>query len=342
MGLNRPPDPSADRAAGASRAPHADRVLQAAESAAAAAASPVAASWSRSVRLHGLSPDDTRRRGPVESPRLKEAGERIGAMGAVAADVMDRLFAAVGETGACVIFSDAGGLILDRRGAPGDDDDFARWGLWTGNDWSEGAEGTNGVGTCAIEERPVIVMREEHFHSRNIAMSCMGAPVFDHRGRLAAVLDVSSCRRDLTHGLAKLTAHAVADAARRIETESFQTASPGCRIVVAEGHGEGGAMLLAVDRDDLLVGATRRARRSLGLDDESFRSPRPLSDVLGERAEAGDFDSAERAEIRRALARAGGNASAAARGLGVSRATLYRRMARLGLDRSAARPAAAE
>lgn len=34
----------------------------------------------------------------------------------------------------------------------------------------------------------------------------------------------------------------------------------------------------------------------------------------------------------RALARAEGNVSAAARALGVGRATLYRRMARLGID----------
>ena len=163
----------------------------------------------------------------------------------------------------------------------------------------------------------------------------MGAPIFDHRGRLAAVLDVSTCRDDATEGIARLTAHAVADAARRIESDSFQAAFPDCRVVVAEGHGPGGAMLFAVDRDDLLVGATRKARRKLGLSDESFTTPSPLGDVMEGASGKSDLGDAERAEIRRALARAGGNASAAARDLGVSRATLYRRMARLGISRRA-------
>ncbi len=315
------------------RAAHADRVLRAVQSGSAAAGSSLAASWSRSLHYHGLSPDNIDRRDPLDQRGMREARERLGRMLTIAAGAMDRLFAAVGEAGCSVVLSNADGVILDRRGAPGDDDAFAGYGLWTGFDWSERAEGTNGVGTCLVEERPVIVYRDDHYHSRNVSMSCMGAPIFDQRGKLAGVLDVSSCRSDVTQSVARLTAYAVADAARRIEADAFQAAFPDCRIVVAEGHGRGGAALLAVDRDDLLVGATRKARRRLGLGDEDFRAPSPLGDVLDGPGDKSNLADAERAEIRRALARSGGNASAAARGLGVSRATLYRRMARLGLRR---------
>ncbi|WP_204314562.1 helix-turn-helix domain-containing protein, partial [Stenotrophomonas maltophilia] len=41
----------------------------------------------------------------------------------------------------------------------------------------------------------------------------------------------------------------------------------------------------------------------------------------------------ERAFLRRALARADGNATKAAKELGIGRATLYRRMERVGLQR---------
>ena len=55
------------------------------------------------------------------------------------------------------------------------------------------------------------------------------------RGQLAAALDVSSCRADLTEGFARLIAMAVADAARRIEAENFRLAFPKARILLAPG-----------------------------------------------------------------------------------------------------------
>ena len=43
--------------------------------------------------------------------------------------------------------------------------------------------------------------------------------------------------------------------------------------------------------------------------------------------------AAERSAVQQALARTGGNVSAAAEALGISRATLHRKIARLGLGR---------
>jgi transcriptional regulator of acetoin/glycerol metabolism len=158
----------------------------------------------------------------------------------------------------------------------------------------------------------------------------MGAPIFDHEGELGGVLDISSCRADLADAFVALLSDAVADAARRIETENFHSAYAQNRVVMA-GASEGGPMLLALDADDLVIGATRRARKSLGLSPESFADPRPARDILSVASGPHDLADAERGEIRRALAHAQGNASQAARDLGISRATLYRRMAMLGL-----------
>ena len=76
--------------------------------------------------------------------------------------------------------------------------------------------------------------------------------------------------------------------------------------------------------------ALRAARRALGLPREGEIRPRPASDLLHRDEGMRGFDKGERAAIARALARADGNASAAARALGIGRATLYRRMAKLG------------
>jgi transcriptional regulator of acetoin/glycerol metabolism len=309
---------------------HGENIRKTALSKRGPAASSVAASWSRSLLVHGLDPDIAPRPERTDESAYRLARERLGRLVAIAAPSMDRLFAAVGETGCSIVLTDAAGVIVERRGKPGDDDAFRDCGLWVGADWSEAREGTNGIGTCIVEQRPVTIHRDQHFHVSNTTISCMGAPIFDHEGELAGVLDISTYRADLAEPFAALLADAVVEAARRIEIENFQTAFAASRVVMA-GAPDGGPMLLALDRDDLVIGATRRARKSLGLSSACFDTPRPARDILANAAGPMDLLGAERAEIRRALAHAKGNASQAARDLGLSRATLYRRMARLGL-----------
>ena len=73
-------------------------------------------------------------------------------------------------------------------------------------------------------------------------------------------------------------------------------------------------------------------RRAFGLAPSGPVSPVPTVDLLGHDGGLSGFEKAERAAVMRALARADGNVSEAARALGVGRATLYRRMKRLGID----------
>lgn len=308
---------------------HGDKVREVALSS-GGAKSALTASWNRSLLVHGLDPESPQHANRLTNAEYHLARERMGALVHIAAPVMDRLFSAVGDSGCSVVLTDRAGIIIERRGKPGDDASFQHWGLWNGADWSESREGTNGIGTALVEQRPVTIHRDEHFYASNTAMSCMGAPVFDHEGELGGVLDISSCRADLADAFVALLSDAVADAARRIETENFHSAFAQNRIVMA-GASEGGPMLLALDADDLVVGATRRARKTLGLSPDSFAEPLPARDILSATAGPQDLAAAERSEIVRALAHAQGNASQAARDLGISRATLYRRMALLGL-----------
>jgi transcriptional regulator of acetoin/glycerol metabolism len=248
----------------------------------------------------------------------------------VAAPVLDEMFRAVGRSGCGLVLSDAEGVILETRTAAGDADAFCRTGLVEGARWGEAEEGTNGIGTCLFEDQPVIIQRDQHFASRNIGISCMDAPVHDPEGRLVAALDVSSCRMDHGPAMAEMIASLVRDAARRIERDYFCRHFADRRILFLADDAASGTALLAVDRDDLVVGASRAARLRLGLGAATRLDPQPLELLLGE-GTSPSFDDADRAVLRQALARAGGNASAAARLLGIGRATFYRRLARAGL-----------
>ncbi len=310
---------------------HADKVLEQAHSARAAATSRLAASWRRSAVTYGLDPRNRLSPQRLTMSEIRHRRDAMGAFLALAKPQLDQLFSLVGGSGCCVLLTDARGVVLEERCRDADRPVFQQWGLWSGADWSEQAEGTNGIGTCLTEQRQIIIHREEHFLSRNTGMSCMDAPIFGAKGEIVAALDVSSCRTDQTEGLSRLIASAVAQTARQIETANFRSSFRGARFVDVGADRPEETMLLAVDNDDLVIGATRAAQRKLGLDNRSFTRPRPTADILGLEDDGAVLDQAERAALRRALARSDGNASAAARELGIGRATLYRRMKRLGL-----------
>ncbi|MBL9063049.1 helix-turn-helix domain-containing protein [Tabrizicola sp.] len=292
-----------------------------------AARSSVAASWARSATLYHLDPAAARLENRLTASELAVACERSGTLLPTAAPHLDRLFHSVGGLGACIVLADVEGVALDRRGNVGDDRDFASAGLWTGTAWSEARAGTNGIGTCLAEGRAVTIHRDQHFLARNIGLSCSSAPVFGPEGELMAVIDVSTARSDLPEAVSGLIGATVTEAARRVEADLFSQRFPRARLVLVPGTERGIGATLAVDANDLVIGATRAARLHLNLSGNLAASPRPLADLLGQ--DAGDgFEDAERAVIARALARSGGNISAAARALGLSRATLHRKLDR--------------
>ena len=313
---------------------HADHV-QAALASGSAATSTLVASWRRSSGLHKLDPTERKSPRRLTDAELRQAQQRIAPLVRAAQSSLNRLYLAVGGVGCCVLLADRDGVPVDRRGAPADDETFHSWGLWTGSIWSEDCEGTNGIGTCLVERRALTIHRDQHFYARNTLLSCTTTPVYDHGGNLAAALDVSSCRADLTEGFVNLISVAVIDAARRIEAENFRMAFPKARVLLAPPTDTGAGGLVAVDSDDLVIGATRSARLALGITGECLKKPLPVADIFGGSAEEGEkLGEAERGMLLRALARVDGNVSAAAEALGISRSTLHRKLRRLGLRKS--------
>lgn len=303
-----------------------------------AARHPLVASWQRSSVLHELDPDKHRAPERLTEQELAEAQERLGLLIHSSESSLDQLYMAVGDVGCSVVLADKNGAAISRRGAQQDDKTFNKWGLWTGAIWSEESEGTNGVGTCIIEERPLTIHKDQHFHTKNTGLSCTAAPIFDHRGDLMAVIDVSSCRADLTAGFSRLISVAVVDTARRIETNHFKERFAGARILLATDESKRdlppkysrGAALIAVNQDDLVIGATRCARNIYGLSSADMSNPKSLSSLLGHNVDqAHEYATAEHRVIQQAMANASGNVSAAAKVMGISRATLHRKLKKI-------------
>ncbi|MCU0828526.1 MAG: GAF domain-containing protein [Tabrizicola sp.] len=289
---------------------HVARVMDTLSSGSEAARSRLAASWQRSWLKHGLDPSSPpTERGP-DLDRLRDQRQALDQVLAVAAPKLDDLYAMIGHCGCGILLTDAQGLVLDARAGAADAEVFRSWGLAPGVDWSEAAQGTNGIGTCLAERRALTIHRDQHYLAENIGMSCIDAPVFGPDGGLIAALDVSSARADQTEGFNRLIEGMVARVAQAIEADLFRQTFPKA----------------------LVIGATREARRRHGLEPAGQIRPRPVVDLLGREDGPAGLEGAERAAVIRALTRAGGNVSEAARALGLGRATLYRRMKRLGIE----------
>ncbi len=303
-----------------------------------AARLPLVASWQRSSILHDLSPDNRKPPERLSQSELSSLQDELGKLLYASQNSLDQLYLAVGDVGCSVVLADKNGVAIARRGAVQDDKTFNKWGLWTGAIWSEKSEGTNGVGTCIIEERPLTIHKDQHFHTKNTGLSCTAAPIFDHHGDMLAVIDVSSCRADLTAGFSKLISASVLSTAHMIETNHFRAQFSGARIVLADTaqikgvKNSASTALFAIDQDDLVIGATRQARQIHGINSKDLLTPQPLSSLLGQKIDAAhQYATAERRVIQQALARAGGNISKAAAEMEISRSTLHRKLRKLDI-----------
>lgn len=179
---------------------------------------------------------------------------------------IDRLYAIVRQAGYVVLLCNTDGVVIHHRGDEAVAEEFKRWGIWLGGVWSEGIEGTNGIGTCIVEQRPIEVHADQHFRTRHIGLSCAGVPIFDPGGRLVLVLDCSCVTSGQSHSLV-LAATKVA--ARDMEERLFRQCFGNVWIIAAVPSDDScPAVLLAVDSDMRVVGADRVARTAFALNDE--------------------------------------------------------------------------
>jgi AraC-like DNA-binding protein len=194
-----------------------------------------------------------------------------------AREEIDRLYAVLRQQAYVVLLCDRQGVAIHHRGDEAKAGEFKHWGIWLGGVWSEESEGTNGIGTCIAEQRPVLVHAGQHFRSRHTQLSCAGAPIFDPYGRLVAVLDVSRVATEEDQGSLPLVVDTVTVAARAIEERLFREDFHHAWTIAALPSDNRPALLLAVDEHQWILGADRVARDVLGLDDVRLAGGAPLS-----------------------------------------------------------------
>jgi len=149
---------------------------------------------------------------PMMRSDLAVARERNQRLFTHAAPVMEMLFEQIVNTESMIMLTDAQGTILHSVG----DDDFldraSKVALSPGVNWAEHSKGTNGMGTALFTESPTLVHADEHFMYANSFLTCSAAPIFDPRGNMLGVLDVTGDQRSYhqhTMGLVRMSARMI-------------------------------------------------------------------------------------------------------------------------------------
>lgn len=322
----------------------------------------IVASWQRCL-AQGRHPGERVTFDTVTAAAQRRALQASAALRCAATPVIEATLArAMRDTGYFALLTDADGVVIGVHGPADAANPHVHAIARIGVDLSERAVGTTAIGAALAERVPVWLHRGEHFFDDTAVYSCAGAPVFGPDGQCLGMLDLTGVLAPERRALK----HLVAVAARRIENALVAARAHALSLRLTwPGHlpGDDDDGLLMLDDEGSIVAANRTAADMLDLRapwphveevlalpaSALFDAARQRREpwevptwaglrvvVLAQRADAeaaaGAAASAlplrtrQAALIRHAVAEAGGNVAEAARRLGISRATVYRKL----------------
>jgi sigma-54 dependent transcriptional regulator, acetoin dehydrogenase operon transcriptional activator AcoR len=318
-------------------------------------------SWRRCLQA-GQRPGDPVGFDLLPDQQVRRVQESSQQLVAAARPVLEQLGRAIASTRYFAILTNEQGVVVDSHGPIDAGDRRAALITRIGVDLSERSVGTTAIGAVLAELQPVWLHRGEHFFQDTGCYSCAGAPLFGPDGRCVGMLDLTGIdvaeRPELKH--------LVAQSARSIENALTLTRPHRLVLRLnwpGRSLGDDDDGLVCLDGDGWVTGANRAAREMVaGLAangpvhcSELFAQAwEPLFDMarnadavpvdlplwsglrLSVLAHSGSEPRAngsrlplrdvEIALIRKAVSDARGNVKEAARALGISRATVYRKL----------------
>jgi sigma-54 dependent transcriptional regulator, acetoin dehydrogenase operon transcriptional activator AcoR len=152
----------------------------------------IQSSWRRCVHQYGLDPSRMQEARILTHTRLVEHQQRIDDFARIARHGLETLYEQVAGMGYVVLLTDALGVTVDYLGDSNTDAALRRAGLYLGAEWSEAGAGTCAVGTALTTGQALTVHQIDHFDATHIPLTCTAAPLFDSRGTLSAILDISA------------------------------------------------------------------------------------------------------------------------------------------------------
>ena len=322
-------------------------------------------SWQR-CQSWGLEPGQTVGFDAVSAVRKRQVQEASQPLVQAARPVLAELVRAMGNIGYFAILTNAEGIVIDVHGPVDRSDRRADVIARVGVDLSERAVGTTAISAALTELQPVWLHRGEHFFDDTSVYSCAGAPVFGPDGVCAGMLDLTGvevAERPALKHLVRRSARSIENSwllaaphalTLRLNWPGNQPGddSDGLLTLDEDGHITGAnptaRQMLSLGIHDTHSHASDvfampweslfdTARRDMGqsevplwsglrLQTQAHRATTAQAVPNRPRSSGKALRDVETELIRQAVLKARGNVAEAARSLGISRATVYRKL----------------
>lgn len=127
----------------------------------------------------------------LEHHSLQERKESNQQLLSAATPIMQELHSVLKGGNFIILLADTQGYILQSYGDPGFEEKARKICLSVGANWHESVRGTNAIGTALASRSVVNVFASEHFCRENHFLTCSAAPIFDPRGEISGILNIS-------------------------------------------------------------------------------------------------------------------------------------------------------
>jgi transcriptional regulator of acetoin/glycerol metabolism len=174
-------------------------------------------SWRRCVAEHRLDPTRACEAVILTERELRAHREQSEELIAIARSGLEALYGQVAGQNYVLLLGDRAGVAVEFLGDRHFDHRLRKAGLYLGAEWSEPRAGTCAIGACIATGAPLTIHQSDHFDVTHTPLSCTAAPIYDTRGELAAVLDISLLASPIEKASQNLALHLVAATVRRIE-----------------------------------------------------------------------------------------------------------------------------
>jgi len=330
-------------------------------------------SWRRCL-ASGQRPDQRVAFDVIPAQAVRRTEEANHALAQAARPVLEKLGRAIAHSRYFAILTNAQGVVVYVDGPIDRADRRARLITRIGVDLSERAVGTTAIGAVLAELQPVWLHRGEHFFDDTSVYSCAGAPLFGPDGLCVGMLDLTGIevpeRPELKH-LVSQSARSIENALAlsRPHALLLRVTWPG-RAIGGDGDGlvcldrDGGVVSVNATARQMISHLAAPSPAAVHCSElfampwemlfDASQQARPLEvplwsgltlQVLPLAAGAAmppeiredkrlPLKDLETALIRKAVDQARGNVVQAARMLGISRATIYRKLAPRKGDRT--------